>query len=114
MKEAPLHNDAIRLNVWLAPNLKGDAEIVHRARIAALDLLEHVALALQGFDREEEIHQADRALARLRVHLRVLYELDTLPEAQLLHVHGLMDGIGKQLGGWQRRLAVNTTEERRR
>ncbi|MCK6528242.1 hypothetical protein L6R50_12030 [Myxococcota bacterium] len=104
MKEAPLYNDAIQLARWICANLRADAPVGRRVHHAALDLVEHVTLALHGLDREVEVDLADRAAARLRALLRLAFELDLLVEAGLLHAAAMLDRIGRQIGGWRRHL----------
>jgi len=77
-------------------------------------LLEHVVLALKGFEREEQVERADRAAALLRIHLRLALDLGQLDEDQFLHLASELDGIGRQIGGWQRRLLSDTMAGRHR
>ncbi len=61
MKEAPLYNDALQLARWIGENVQSDKPMGQRVHFTAVELLEHVTLALQCLDREEEVMMADRA-----------------------------------------------------
>lgn len=114
MKEAALHVDAQRLSQWLLGHFQGTDPLSQRICGRSLDLLEAIALALQGLDRMAQIEEADRALTALRVLLRLAHSLGRLDERQLLHVHEQIDGIGRQLGGWIRRLEGDSGSGHRR
>lgn len=113
MKEAPLFAQALSLSQWLLTNLAAPSPLTSRIHAHALDLLERV-LALKGFDRDEQIDQADRSAALLRVHLRLALELGQLDDQRYLFLAGELDGIGRQLGGWQRRQSSSTIPARHR
>ena len=71
-------------------------------------------LALKGFERDEQILRADEAATLLRAHLRLVHDCGGLPERQLVHVLGQLDEIGRQIGGWQRRLQSDRVTPRHR
>lgn len=114
MREAPLQVEALRLNQWLLQHFHHDSSLDRRILARSLDLLEHLTHALNGMDRALALEEADRCLASLRALLRLAHEVDRLTDRQVLHVHGELEPIGKQLGGWMRRLASGTLDERRR
>jgi hypothetical protein len=114
VKEAPLFAQSLSLSQWLLQNLAVPSPLRERIHAHALDLLEHLTLALKGFDREEHVEQADRTAARLRVMLRLAHELGQLDEERFLFLAEQLDGIGRQIGGWQRRLASGTMSSRHR
>lgn len=108
MKPTPVYNDSLQFVRWLTSVLSADTAVGRRAHDVALDLVEHVHLALSGFDPELEVEEADRATARLRALLRVALELGLISDGALLHGAKLLEGIGRQLGGWQRYLRGDT------
>lgn len=114
MKEATLHTDALDLAGWLLGRFSQPDPLSDRVCRRALDLTESVALALQGLDRRGSLELADQALASLRVLLRLAYGLGRLDERQVLHAHERLDGIGRQIGGWTRRLDGDTARACRR
>ena len=114
MTEAPLFVQTLALAQWLLANFAGEDPLARRVHGNALDLLDHVVLALKGFGREEQVDEADRSAALLRVHLRLALELRRLDEDRYLYLAEEMDGIGRQIGGWQKRLLSDTISPRHR
>ena len=105
MKEAPLFVDASRLCAWVLERLgKRDEVLARRLCSTALDLLEHLTLALKRRDREDRIEAADEDLIVLRVELRLAAATELLSERQMLFALEQADAIGRQLGGWRRSL----------
>lgn len=96
MKEAPLFAQSLALAQWLLQNLTIVSPLRERIQGHALDLLEHLTLALKGFDREERVDQADRSAALARVTLRLAHELGQLDEDRFLFLAEQLDGIGRQ------------------
>jgi hypothetical protein len=70
----------------------------------SLDLLLDLAFALKDRDREARIDDADDVLLRLRTLLMLAVEVGRLSPEQYAHVLGMVDGIGRQIGGWKRSL----------
>ncbi len=107
MKEAPLFVDASRLCAWVLQRLGGDDRVLSRRLCStALDLLEHLTLALKRRDREDRIEAADEDLIALRVELRLAAATELLTERQALYALEQADVIGRQLGGWRRSLGA--------
>ena len=71
---------------------------------AAFDLRERLEEAnmRQGRARQERLHLADEALARVRVYLRLAATWGWLSPGQYGHVAGMVSEIGRLLGGWQK------------
>ena len=100
---APLFTDAFTLCEWLLERLGRDASILARHICdAALALLRSLTLALKGREREYHVDLADDQLVALRLYVQLAGTVELLTEAQSLHALGLLDGIGRQIGGWQR------------
>ena len=108
MTEAPVYNDSIQFAKWLSANLQNDHPAARRTHEAAVDLVEHIHLALCGFETPMEVESADRSTARLRALLRLSRELGLISDGALLHGARLLEGIGRQLGGWQRKMQQAT------
>lgn len=104
-KEAPIFTAAWDLNLWVQRKLGGQshvlADAVARESLAVLDA---VVLALKGFERLDQVHLADRHLVRLRMRIRLAWETELMEERQARYLLELTDDIGRQLGGWQKRL----------
>ena len=103
MKHAPVYTHTFDLVAWLLRHVEGGpvADAIHAD---ALALLDHVVLALKGFDRRRRLDEADAVNALLRVRLRLAHELELIDERRLLFCAERLDDIGKQLGGWIRHL----------
>lgn len=113
MKEAPLFIRAFDLHSWLLDRLDGPKASGHTSGyeqvrrsvlIESRELLHAVSLALASFDTPERLVAADGHATLLRVHLRLASEKNLLGDRQLLHANGELADIGRQIGGWQRRL----------
>jgi hypothetical protein len=114
VSEAPLFVQSLDLAGWLHRHFQVPGPLGERIHRRALDLVEAVTLALKDFDREEQVERADVSTAQLRVLLRLALDVGQLREEQFVHVAGMLDGIGRQIGGWQRRLGEATLPARRR
>lgn len=106
MAATPLHRDTLALCGVLLEELEGHGYDDLRRRLAggSLRLLDQVTLALGGFERGERLHDADAELATLRVHLQLAYELGILDEDTFLALAEQADTVGRQLGGWLKKL----------
>jgi four helix bundle protein len=71
---------------------------------AAFDLRERLEEAnlRRGSARQEKLTQADEALAKVRLYLRLAHRWQWLSNGQYQHVSAMIAEIGKLLGGWQR------------
>ena len=114
MKEAPLYVQTHDLARWLLQNLAPSGPLEARVHEGALSLLDHVVLALKGFDRERNVDGADAATALLRTQLRLARDLDHIDDRQLLFLTRELDSIGRQIGGWLRRLESDSLQRRHR
>lgn len=104
---APVYRDAFRLAEWILAAFGGREEELPRSICRlSLGLCDHLALALGGRDTEGRVADADDDLVRLRSRLRLAASVGAIDEERLVHALGLCDAIGRQLGGWLRRLEV--------
>lgn len=100
------------LLAWLVPKAKSFPRpfrhsVTQRLLDAALDC-QDAALAAQanrGAQRLNHLQQADAALLRLRLYLRLAHHWHWLSEGQYEHVSRLVAEVGKLLGGWLRQAA---------
>ena len=76
--------------------------VTQRLMDAALDLQEALfeAQSLREAARLEALRNADVALNRVRLYLRLAYQWHWLNAGQYEHVSTLVAEIGKLLGGW--------------
>lgn len=100
---APIFSDTFTLCQWLLERLDGQPGVLATTLCRnALQLLEAVALALKGRQRDERLEEADERLIMLRLQLRLAATTGLLEEEQSLFALAEADRIGRQLGGWQR------------
>jgi hypothetical protein len=92
---------------WLLPKSETfprayRSTVTQRLMDAALDLQEALvaAEARLGRSRVAALRQADSALGRLRVYLRLAHRWRWLSDGQYAHAGGLVGEIGRLLGGW--------------
>lgn len=107
MTGSPLYRDTLALCGVLLEELEreaGYAALRRRLADGALRLLDEVALALAGFDRRERIEGADAELRALRAHLYLAFELEVLTEDAFLSLAEQADTVGRQVGGWLKKL----------
>lgn len=112
MREAPLYlrcHDLCRQVLerfgpgWGAPS---QAPLRDAICVAATQLLCSVSLALTFRPtRAADLLEADRALVRLRVQLRLARDLGALSPGGLRHLAGTMTEIGRMIGGWRKQVS---------
>ncbi len=89
---------------WLLPKSERFPTVTQRLMDDALDLQEALAAAepRRGRSRVSALRDADAALGRLRVYLRLAHRWRWLSDGQYEHVGGMVAEIGRLLGGWLR------------
>ena len=108
MKETPLHRDTLALCGVLLEDLGESGGSILRQRLAAtaLAVLEDVTLAISGRDRIERLEDADSGLQLFRTHLRLAHQAGYLDEASFMEFAGQADVVGRQMGGWLKKLRL--------
>ena len=109
MQEMPIFTRSYDLLTWLLPATNHFPR-AHRHTFtvrllnAAFDLRERLEEAnlRRGQARLERLIQADEALARLRVYVRLAAKWEWLDAGQYEHVAAMLTEIGKLLGGWRK------------
>ena len=107
MSKAPLYRDALTFAAVLLEVVEaGHSFAALRARLAhgALAVADLVAQALGGHDRHARLADADAELCALRARLALAPHLGLLDDDTFTGLVGCADVIGRQIGGWQRRL----------
>ncbi len=76
--------------------------VTKRLQDAALDFQEYIIEAnrQQGRTRLDILRQADAALDKVRLYLRLAVRWDWLNEGQYQHVSRMVKELGYLLGGW--------------
>lgn len=92
---------------WLLPKVERfpklyRANVTQRMMNAALDFQEALfeAHSQGGTTRRKHLRQADAALNRLRLYLRLAHRWRWLSDGQYRHVSVLVAELGRLLGGW--------------
>ena len=109
-EEMPIFSRSFDLLSWLIPatNLFPRAQrhsFTQRLLDAAFDLRERLEEAniQRGDQRRKRLTEADEALAKLRVYLRLAWKWNWFSEGQYAHVSKMAVEVGRLLGGWQKR-----------
>lgn len=107
MKESPIFTRTYDLLRWLLP---ATVKFPRQHRFVLAEAVQRTALQLQedlleaAYHKrpQAQLHQADVTLAKLRLYLRLCHDLDLLKLSQYQYVAGLVDEIGRLLGGWRK------------
>jgi hypothetical protein len=96
------------LLAWLLPKLERfprlyRSTVTQRLMDAALDFQEALfeAQSQGGSTRERHLRQADAALNKLRLYLRLAHRWHWLNDGQYQHVSTMVVELGRMLGGWR-------------
>jgi len=109
-RQAPIYPRAHDLAVWLLARTAGwsapaRAQVGAPLDAAARALVCALSLALTfPEERLRRVKEADRALVRLRVMLRMARDLDHLDARQARYAHDELLIVGRMLGGWRKAL----------
>jgi hypothetical protein len=108
-KEMPIFTRTFDFLSWLLPvtNNFPTAQrhtFTRRLLDAAFDLRERLEEAnlRRGAARYERLAQADEALAKVRLYLRLAVRWEWMSPGQYRHVSAMVAEIGRLLGGWQK------------
>lgn len=103
---APIFTTSWDLCIWILTKARAQPHdiLAQELAVEALRLLDTVTLALKNIDRVSALEDADLTLLRLRMRLRLAVEIDCLTDRQGQYALALADDIGRQIGGWQKRL----------
>ena len=97
------------LLVWLVPKAERfpklyRSTVTPRMMGAALDFQEALfdAQSQSGSTRHKHLRQADAALNKLRLYLRLAHRWKWLNDGQYRHVSVMVAELGRLLGGWMK------------
>lgn len=113
MRGSPIYQDTMALCVVLIEEIetvRTYQPICHRLATGALRLVDHITLALSGFERQERLQDADAELLTLRTHLHLALELNIIDEDEFLNLVEQADLVGRQIGGWLKKMAHQDTK----
>ena len=105
MKESPIFTKTYDLLIWLIPaTVKFPRQhrfvLANTLQQSGLRFQEQIIAAALTADPRPQLEQADITLAQLRTQLRLTHDLGLLNKGQYRHVAGMVNEIGKLLGGW--------------
>ena len=105
--QMPIFSKTFDLMVWLLRVTRHFPKIhrhdfTKRLLDALFDLREKLEEAniRRAAARRDSLRQADEALAKLRLYIRIAAKMEWLSKGQYAHVVPMLSEIGKLLGGW--------------
>lgn len=116
MRTTPLYRDTLAFAavlLELMEEVEGFAALRGRLTLGALAVVDAVAQALAGHYRLDRLADADAELCALRARLALAHYLGLVDDEGFTGLVAAADVIGRQLGGWQRRLARQGDAEAR-
>lgn len=109
-QEMPIFTRTFDFLTWLLPATNHFPRahrhtFTQRLLDAAFELREHLEEAnwRQGNARLEKLREADEALAKVRLYLRLAHRWQWLTSGQYQHAATMVTEIGKLLGGWKKK-----------
>lgn len=107
--QSPLFVKTYDFLLWLLPlTLKFPKAqrflLAERLGKMALDFYDLILeAAADPESRLENLHKADLLLAKIRLYIRLSYDLACISTGQFEHAAHLVDELGRLLGGWKRK-----------
>lgn len=109
-QEMPVFSRSFDFLSWLLPQTNHFPRahrhtFTQRLVNAALDLRERLEEAnwRQGSARLQKLQEADEALSKVRLYLRLAYRWQWLTPGQYEHAAGMLTEIGRLIGGWKKK-----------
>jgi 23S rRNA-intervening sequence protein len=116
MEPSPLFSRTHDFLVWLLPRTESFPRsqrfvVTKRLQDAALDFQELIvdAEGARGAQRLDRLRQADAALGKIRLYLRLCREWGWLTPGQYQHAAQMIAEMGRLLGGWIKTVPVEST-----
>lgn len=108
-RDAPLYIEAHDLARWLLERSDGqpaEAVVSRRLALTGCQLVEAVSLALTfPLQRAHWLQEADGAVVRIRVLLRLGRDLGGVSAGGVRFATGRLRTIGRMIGGWRKRVS---------
>lgn len=107
--QSPIFVKTYDFLLWLIPvTLKFPKSqrflLAERLSNMALDFYDLIlAAVIEPEHQDERLNEADRLLTKIRLYVRLSYDLKCVSLGQLEHAARLMDEIGRLIGGWKRK-----------
>lgn len=107
--QSPLFVKTYDFLLWLIPlTLKFPKSqrflLAERLSKMALDFYDLILDAVMQPERQgERLDEADKMLTKIRLYIRLSYDLKCISQGQLEHAVRRVDEIGRLIGGWKRK-----------
>lgn len=107
--QSPLFTKSYDFLLWLIPlTLKFPRSqrflLAERLSSLALEFYDAILEAtLEPGQQEAQLRRADKLLTKIRLYIRLSYDLHCINLGQLEHAARLVDELGRLIGGWQRK-----------
>ena len=117
--QSPIFVKTYDFLLWLVPlTLKFPKSqrflLAERLSRMALDFYDLILEAVMEPERQaERLIAADRLLTKIRLYLRLSYDLHCISQGQFEHAARRVDEIGRLMGGWQKRFKEEKALARR-
>ena len=109
MQQSPIFAKTYDLLLWLIPlTLKFPKSqrflLAERLSGMALDFYDRILEAvIEPESQGERLRAADRLLTKIRLYVRLSYDLQCISQGQWEQTARRVDEIGRLIGGWQRK-----------
>ena len=117
--QSPLFVKTYDFLLWLIPlTLKFPKSqrflLAERLSRMALDFYDLILDAVMEPERQgERLDEADKLLTKIRLYVRLSYDLKCIGQGQFEHAARLVDEIGRLIGGWKRKGEKEKRETKR-
>jgi hypothetical protein len=117
-QQSPIFVKTYDFLLWLIPlTLKFPRSqrflLAERLSKMALDFYDTILEAVMEPRRQDELlDEADKLLTKIRLYVRLSYDLKCISLGQLEHAARLMDEIGRLIGGWKRKRAKEEARQK--
>ena len=112
LKQSPIFTKTYDLLQWLLPHTATWPRhyrftLTQELSRAALRFQERLLEATLTGDTTKRLEQADVELAKVRLYLRLGYDLQCLNAGQYAHASAMIGQIGRLLGAWRSKRAAS-------
>jgi hypothetical protein len=117
--QSPLFVKTYDFLLWLIPlTLKFPKSqrflLAERLGTMALDFHDLILDGVMEPERQDErLDEADKLLTKIRLYIRLSYDLKCIGQGQFEHAARLVDEVGRLIGGWKRKREKETRETKR-
>ena len=111
MQESPIFTKTYDLLKWLLPATQKFPKeqrfmLAKKIQDTAFNLQDALLAAGLGYEKPRHLQEADVALRRLQIYIRLSHDLKFISMRQYEHVSRMTVEIGRILGGWRKKAGV--------